>query len=60
MSTPSTYDDTWAALIGAGIAVRDTVALRDVDTVEDAHAVALGAPGTRFARTWTSMNEVAS
>ncbi|MCW2784554.1 MAG: cofC 2 [Marmoricola sp.] len=60
MSTTSTYDDTWAALIGAGIAVRDTATLRDVDTVEDAHAVALAVPTTRFARTWTALTEVAS
>ena len=55
MSTPSTYDDTRAALIGAGHRVSVTSTLGDVDTVEDAVAVARLAPTTRFAaafRAW--------
>ncbi|GAA2094229.1 hypothetical protein GCM10009801_62060 [Streptomyces albiaxialis] len=38
-----------ARLTGAGLAVRDLPVLRDVDTPEDAEAVAHEAPGTRFA-----------
>lgn len=49
MSTPSTYDDTRAALTGAGHRVSATSTLGDVDTVEDAAAVARLAPHTRFA-----------
>ncbi|GEP40054.1 hypothetical protein NPS01_37170 [Nocardioides psychrotolerans] len=54
MSTPTTYDDTLAALRASGLRVVTTVALRDVDTVADADAVAALAPGTRFARAWVS------
>lgn len=49
MSTPSTYDDTRAALVGAGHRVSSTTPLGDVDTVEDAAEVARLAPHTRFA-----------
>jgi glycosyltransferase A (GT-A) superfamily protein (DUF2064 family) len=55
MSTPSTYDDTRAALTGAGHRVASTAPLGDVDTIEDAVAVARLAPATRFAaafRAW--------
>ncbi|MEN8707571.1 hypothetical protein BKA08_002986 [Nocardioides marinisabuli] len=56
MSTPTTYDDTRAALEGAGLSVGGTRVLRDVDTVDDAEAV-LGeiAPGSRFAGAWRGL-----
>ena len=53
MSTPTTHDDTEAALRSAGLRVGTSVTLCDVDTAVDADAVAAEAPGTRFARTWT-------
>lgn len=52
MSTPTTYDDTRAALVGAGLDVGVTTMLRDVDTVADAEAVASAAPAGEFARAW--------
>lgn len=55
MSTPSTYDDTRAALLAEGHRVSTTATLGDVDTVEDAAEVARLAPGTLFAaafRAW--------
>ncbi len=52
MSTPSTLEDTQAALERAGCRVRRTSAMRDVDTVADADHVAALAPGTRFAAVW--------
>ena len=33
-----------------GLRTHEQVALRDVDTIADAHAVAAQAPGSRFAR----------
>jgi glycosyltransferase A (GT-A) superfamily protein (DUF2064 family) len=55
MSTPTTYADTRAALVAAGASVGDTLRLRDVDTVADAHAVAEHAPDTEFARAWSAV-----
>lgn len=52
MSTPTTYDDTWAALRAAGLTVAATDSMRDVDDAADADAVAAAAPGTGFARAW--------
>lgn len=52
MSTPTTCDDTKAALEAAGFRVATGHELCDVDTVEDAQEVADGAPGTHFARLW--------
>ncbi|WP_323793929.1 TIGR04282 family arsenosugar biosynthesis glycosyltransferase, partial [Nocardioides sp.] len=52
MSTPTTYDDTRAALVARGLSVASTAVLRDVDEYDDAVAVASQAPGTRFARAW--------
>jgi uncharacterized protein len=55
MSTASTYDDTRAALLHAGLRVTSTAPLADVDTLDDAAAVARLAPDTRFAaafRAW--------
>lgn len=52
MSTSTTYADTRAALERDGLDVGDAAGLRDVDTVEDATAVATVAPHTEFARVW--------
>jgi glycosyltransferase A (GT-A) superfamily protein (DUF2064 family) len=52
MSTPTTYDDTWRALVGEGLDVAVTSTLRDVDTAVDADAVAERAPDGEFARAW--------
>jgi uncharacterized protein len=52
MSTATTYDDTRAALVGRGLTVAATTALRDVDEHADADAVARHAGDTRFARAW--------
>lgn len=52
MSTDRTGADTLAALESAGARVALAAPLRDVDTAEDAEAVAALAPGTRFARAW--------
>ncbi|GAB3768628.1 TIGR04282 family arsenosugar biosynthesis glycosyltransferase [Microlunatus parietis] len=49
MSTPDTGSDTLAALRSGGLRVGLLPALRDVDTIDDAVAVAATAPGTRFA-----------
>ncbi|MFG3254695.1 DUF2064 domain-containing protein [Streptomyces sp. NPDC048172] len=49
MSTAHTGAAQRERLTGAGLAVRDLPVLRDVDTPEDAWAVAADAPGTRFA-----------
>ncbi|WP_137294654.1 TIGR04282 family arsenosugar biosynthesis glycosyltransferase [Nocardioides dongxiaopingii] len=58
MSTPTTLDDTAAALRSAGLTVGETAVLRDVDTAEDAAAVALEAPGTQFAAAWAGLGAV--
>jgi glycosyltransferase A (GT-A) superfamily protein (DUF2064 family) len=55
MSTPTTYDDTRAALRAAGLDVTTTVELTDVDDVDDAGRVAAQAPHTRFATRWTQL-----
>jgi glycosyltransferase A (GT-A) superfamily protein (DUF2064 family) len=52
MSTPTTYADTRAALVEAGLDVGVTTMLRDVDDVADAEAVAMQAPASRFAAAW--------
>ncbi|WP_372729662.1 DUF2064 domain-containing protein [Nocardioides sp.] len=56
MSTPTTYADTRRALLDAGLDVGGTGELADVDTVEDAEAVAGllggGEGSSRFARAW--------
>jgi rSAM/selenodomain-associated transferase 1 len=52
MSTPETHELTRAALVGAGLEVVPAEPLRDVDTVEDAVAVAALAPQSRFASAW--------
>lgn len=52
MSTPTTHDDTLAALRARGLTVASGPVLTDVDTVVDAALVAEQAPTTRFARAW--------
>ena len=49
MSTGATGAAQHAALERLGLDVAALPALRDVDTIADARAVAAGAPGTRFA-----------
>jgi hypothetical protein len=49
MSTASTGAIQRARLLAAGLRVTDLPQLRDVDTAADAAAVALAAPGSRFA-----------
>jgi rSAM/selenodomain-associated transferase 1 len=49
MSAPDTGARQRARLEDAGLRVAELSALRDVDTLEDARAVAAAAPGTRFA-----------
>lgn len=56
MSTPTTYADTRAALEAEGASVAAVPELSDVDTVEDARAVAALAPGTTFAHTWAEVD----
>ena len=55
MSRPDTGLLTAAALTAAGHAPVGAPRLRDVDEVEDAHAVAAEAPHTRFAEVWRSL-----
>ena len=52
MSVDRTGECTRHALRRAGARVSEVAALRDVDEVEDAEAVALEAPDSRFARAW--------
>ncbi|MEU3794393.1 DUF2064 domain-containing protein [Streptomyces fructofermentans] len=49
MSTPRTGAVQRARLVAAGLRVRELPPLRDVDTAQDAEAVAAAAPGSRFA-----------
>jgi glycosyltransferase A (GT-A) superfamily protein (DUF2064 family) len=50
MSRPDTFDYQLARLRSAGLAVRLLEPLRDVDRIDDAHAVARLVPRSRFAR----------
>ena len=52
MSTPTTYDDTRAALEASGLRVAGAPMLTDVDTIDDAAEVAAAAPASRFAQEW--------
>ncbi len=54
MSSPSTYAATREALERSGLTVGAAAVLRDVDEVDDAEAVAAGAPDSEFARVWTA------
>jgi uncharacterized protein len=51
MSTSTTWATQRARLRELGLRVHDQPPLRDVDTIEDARAVACEAPGSRFAAT---------
>lgn len=55
MSTPETGSLTRTALERRGLAVAPTVTLRDVDTFDDAAAVAAAAPHTGFAALWRTI-----
>jgi hypothetical protein len=49
MSEPTTCDAQRARLKELGLAIHEQPLLRDIDTIDDAHAVAAQAPRTRFA-----------
>jgi rSAM/selenodomain-associated transferase 1 len=51
MSAGSTCAQQRARIVGLGLRLYEQPPLRDVDTIEDARAVALIAPDSRFART---------
>lgn len=58
MSAEDTGEQTLAALRGAGLTVEQVEALTDVDTAEDAAAVAGGMPGGRFPAALAGMPDV--
>jgi glycosyltransferase A (GT-A) superfamily protein (DUF2064 family) len=68
MSTPRTHEHTRRALQDRGLRVGGTATLRDVDTAEDADAVAAelaagvaaGRAGGHFVRAWDAVREDAS
>lgn len=60
MSTGETGALTRAALEAAGLTVGGAAALRDVDEVDDAVAVAAAHPGTRFAAAWRTAPQQSS
>lgn len=53
MSTPDTLLHTRDALEAAGLDVGTSRTLRDIDTLEDAEAVAQAIPDSHFGRTWS-------
>jgi uncharacterized protein len=55
MSTPQTLRRQRSQLRQLGMRIHEQLPLRDVDTIEDARAVALQAPRTRFASTLASI-----
>jgi glycosyltransferase A (GT-A) superfamily protein (DUF2064 family) len=57
MSTAGTGAATRAALEAAALTVGTAPPLRDVDTAEDAAAVAVAAPASRFARSWVAAED---
>ena len=59
MSCDTTWHAQHARLRDMGLRVHEQPALRDVDTIEDARAVALEAPGSRFAATLASIERQA-
>ncbi|TLS42644.1 DUF2064 domain-containing protein [Streptomyces montanus] len=59
MSTPTTGAEQRARLVAAGLRVRDLPRLRDVDTADDAEAVAATAPHSCFAAELTRLRAVA-
>lgn len=56
MSRPDTYRATRTALESAGLRVHAARTMRDVDTAEDAAAVAASLPGGHFLRTWQEVS----
>ncbi len=58
MSTPTTGTVQHQRLVAAGLTVTPLPVLRDVDRIEDAHAVAATAPHTRFAQTLVQLAPV--
>lgn len=55
MSQPWTGAVMRRRMVAAGLDVMDLPRLTDVDTAEDAAAVAAAAPGSRFAATWRAL-----
>jgi hypothetical protein len=55
MSTATTHDDTRRALEAAGTRVAGAPVLADVDTAEEAAAVAQAWPDLRFSRAWRAL-----
>jgi rSAM/selenodomain-associated transferase 1 len=55
MSHPATFEAQWHRLQGLGLSVAELPPLRDVDTIEDARAVASAIPHSRFAATLASV-----
>ncbi len=55
MSTPRTHDDTRRAFEAAGTPVTGAPVLADVDTAEEAAAVAQAWPDLRFSRLWRGL-----
>lgn len=56
MSCATTWSRQRLRLLELGLRIHDLPLLRDVDTIEDAHAVAREAPGSRFAATLASIS----
>jgi uncharacterized protein len=59
MSVPHTCVAQRARLLALGMSVASLPALRDVDTIDDARAVARAAPGSRFARALAALPHAA-
>jgi uncharacterized protein len=59
MSTAGTFEAQWTRLRSCGHRVRALPELRDVDTIDDATAVAALVPGSRFARALAAAKVVA-
>jgi hypothetical protein len=55
MSSRSTWARQRGRLDDLGLRVQEQPLLRDVDTIEDARAVAVTAPHTRFARAFAAL-----
>jgi hypothetical protein len=55
MSRPTTFEAQWERLQGLGLSVAELPPLRDVDTIEDARAVASTIPHSGFAATLASV-----
>ncbi len=60
MSSATTWHQQRARLRALGLRVHEQPVLRDVDTIEDAAAVAAEAPGSRFAHAFASLQAMAA